>query len=296
MKIDSAPSVNIHPTETIMTNPLSNIQNLNLEENHEGVLVAKDLPAISYPEDGNRACFALENDSYWFQHRNNVLGGLVARYSPNKLFFDIGGGNGCVSQSLQSRGFDVALVEPGPEGAINAKRRGVTTVIQATLETAGFRPNSLPAAGVFDVVEHIENDEQFVKSLHNYLAPEGYLFVTVPAYNFLWSNDDIYAGHYRRYTRQSLNRLLMGVGFEIDYSGYLFSFLVPPIMLSRTLPSVLGFRKSISQETTSKEHSSGSGLAQTLLARILDWEIEKVKAGARIPIGSSVVAVARKQA
>ena len=194
---------------------LGKFKNTNLELNSEGIYVAKEQPAISYPEDGNSNCFSVEDDSFWFQHRNEVLGALITRYSSNKTFFDIGGGNGCVSKALQSKGIDAVQVEPGPQGAINARRRGVSTVIQATLEMAGFHPNSLSAVGVFDVVEHIENDERFIKSLYEYLMPDGYLYVTVPAFHFLWSNDDIQAGHFRRYTNQSLTKLLEQNGFRV---------------------------------------------------------------------------------
>ncbi|MDA7629059.1 hypothetical protein N8843_10560, partial [Verrucomicrobia bacterium] len=67
------------------------------------------------------------------------------------------------------------LVEPGPAGAMNANHRGVKTVIQSTLEDAGFAPDSLPSAGLFDVVEHIDNDVDFLRLIHSYLQPQGTL-------------------------------------------------------------------------------------------------------------------------
>lgn len=54
----------------------------------------------------------------------------------------------------------VVLLEPGPDGVRNARRRGVRQVLRGTLEAAGFLPDSIPSAGLFDVLEHIEDDRQ----------------------------------------------------------------------------------------------------------------------------------------
>jgi SAM-dependent methyltransferase len=266
----------------------------NLDRREDGIWVARDQRDVSYPEDGNESCFAVEDTSFWFCHRNNVISQLVRKFSPSTVFFDIGGGNGCVSNALQSAGNDVVLVEPGTTGVFNAKRRGVRTVVQSPLEDAGFARESLPAAGLFDVVEHIENDAEFLRLIYDYLQSHGILYVTVPAFQFLWSNDDVRAGHFRRYTTNSLSGLLTQRGFDVRYCSYLFSFLVPPIFLLRSVPSWMGFRKSVSQATTEKEHTVGAGLMNSAIQRLLNFELTKVKNGKPIGFGSSCIAVATK--
>jgi hypothetical protein len=265
-----------------------------LELHDNGIWVARDQHDVSYPEDGNVACFAVEDDSFWFQHRNRVISELVKRISPKQTFFDIGGGNGCVSKALQATGIEVVLVEPGANGAMNAKRRGVRTVVQSTLEDAGFFHQSLPSAGLFDVIEHIRDDAGFLRLIRNYLQPQGTLYVTVPAYNFLWSNDDVRAGHYRRYTTGTLTRLLAECGFKIEYSSYLFSFLVAPIFCLRSVPSWAGFRKSLSMETSRTEHCAGRGATNAVVQKIMSAELKKIVLGKRIPFGTSCLAVAKK--
>ena len=264
-----------------------------LEQREDDIWVARHQRDVSYPEEGNEACFAVEDTSFWFRHRNSVISELVNRTSPSDVFFDIGGGNGCVSNALQAAGREVVLVEPGPTGALNAKKRGVRTVIQSTLEDAGFADESLPSAGLFDVVEHIEDDAGFMRLIHSYLQPNGTLYITVPAYQFLWSNDDVRAGHFRRYTIKTLSSLLRECGFEVEYCSYLFSFLVPPLFLLRSVPSRTGFRKSVSHATTKKEHTAGTGLVGSVVQRLLNAELDRVREGRRIPIGTSCIAVAR---
>ncbi len=88
----------------------------------DGIYYSNNLSEISYPEDGNMGCFQLEDNSYWFNHRNNSIIELVKHYSNNQSFFDIGGGNGYFALMLQKQGFNSTLVEPGLQGCVNAKK------------------------------------------------------------------------------------------------------------------------------------------------------------------------------
>ena len=71
---------------------------------------------ISYPTDGNDICFSIEDNSFWFKHRNNCIISLAKKYVKDTPFFDIGGGNGFVSKRLEENGIQTCLVEPGIQG------------------------------------------------------------------------------------------------------------------------------------------------------------------------------------
>ncbi len=167
----------------------------------------QDNQNISYPSDGNENCLAVEDGSFWFRHRNNCIASIVKTYPPqdNGTIFDIGGGNGFVSLGLANAGFDVALLEPGSVGTRNAKKRGLKNVICATTDAAKLKQHSLPAVGLFDVIEHIEDDLAFLQSIRNLMKKGGRLYATVPAYSFLWSEEDIFAGHFRRYALEDIS-------------------------------------------------------------------------------------------
>ncbi len=267
---------------------------LNLKQSNNGIWKIQTHKSISYPEDGNESYFEIEDDSFWFQHRNKIITQLVKCYSRNDTFFDVGGGNGCVALSLQSAGVEVVLIEPGNAGVTNARLRGVNTIIQSTLEELQLEPNSIPTIGLFDVLEHIKSDNDYLNLLFKYIKPNGYLYLTVPTYKFLWSVDDVLAGHYRRYTLRSLSKKLKAAGFSIEYSGYMFSFLVPPILFFRSLPSKLGIRKKVSKSTTKKEHKKKSGIIDTLLNKCLGFEYSQICKLKKIPLGSSCIVVAKK--
>src|SRR5207249_3972828 len=124
----------------------------------------------------------------------------IKRYPPRTPFYDVGGGNGIVALALEKAGIPAIVVEPGVAGVKRARERGIEAK-HATLDTAGFAPASLGSIGMFDVVEHIKDDVGFLKQARSYLQPGGRLYLTVPAYQALWSGEDVYAEHFRRYTK-----------------------------------------------------------------------------------------------
>lgn len=207
--------------------------------------------------------------------------------------FDIGGGNGFVTLAIRDMGYEAILVEPGIASVQNALARGLSPIICATLEDAGFYPQTLPAAGMFDVIEHIADEQSFLSIMHRSLIPGGRLYITVPAYNILWSDEDNYAGHYRRYTRHMLTHALKNAGFHVEYVTYIFAMLPLPIFVLRSLPCRLGLRKGISIERERREHRQTKGLIGKSVEFLFEAELRAIRDELRVPFGSSCMAVAR---
>lgn len=166
----------------------------NLDLAPDGLWWPRSRSRVDYPDEGNAFCFQVEDQSFWFQHRNRCILAAVARFPPPGPVFDIGGGNGFVARALTQAGHPAVVVEPGPVGARNAQARGLSPVICSTLDDAGFHPGALPAAGLFDVLEHIEDDRGVLRRLASLVRPGGRLYVTVPAYQWLWSGEDVLGG------------------------------------------------------------------------------------------------------
>lgn len=268
-----------------------------LKLSNDGIWRSVDTEFISYPRDGNEACFALEDESFWFLHRNQCIVSAIRHLPPTDggAIFDIGGGNGFVARAIQTAGYQVVLVEPGHDGARNAKHRGLQTVICSTLRSARFISQSLPAIGLFDVLEHIERDREFLAELRDLLIDSGRLYLTVPAYQFLWSHSDATAGHYRRYRLSQLQELLGNVGFEVKFSSYFFQPLVLPIFLGRTVPSFLRrLPKGPSKRRSKKEHNAGGDSSRQLLAKILSAEPTRIAKGKPMSFGASCLVVATR--
>jgi SAM-dependent methyltransferase len=258
----------------------------------DGIWRARRHSAVAYPDQGNAFCFQIEERSFWFNYRNRFIAETVKNFPPSGAIADIGAGNGYVSLALKRAGFGVIVIEPGLAGARNAQSRGLSPVICATLQDAEVIPQSLDAAGLFDVLEHIEDDEGFLRMVHRALRPHGRLYLTVPASRALWSTEDDLGGHYHRYSLKVLNGRVVAAGFAVDYATYLFSPLIVPLFLLRSLPSRLGYRKTLDANQEASELNPPSSIAVRAVTSVLDAEIALVKRLRRVPFGTSCLLTA----
>ena len=255
-------------------------------------MIQLEMASTAYSQQSHEWCLSVEDDSWWFQHRNRVLIDLLRRFPPAQPLYDVGGGNGVVAAALCDAGIRTIVVEPGAAGVANTRRRGVEA-IQGTLADCGSARGSIGSIGVFDVVEHIEDDAAFLRHLNEMLVPGGRLYVTVPAYQMLWSGEDVRAQHYRRYTASRLRAALQHAGFSVEHASYLFSFLPLPTLVFRTIPDRFGRMRAPSAEDVKSDHG-GAGLMRLVLDGILALERSAIRALGGLPFGGSVVAVARK--
>lgn len=261
----------------------------------DGIYRASGSADVSYDDDDHDACLQVEDLSFWFRHRNECISALVSRYKPAGLFLDVGGGNGYVAKRIERDGVRTALLEPGELGAGNAKRiRDLSTVVCATLADADIRPGSIGAVGAFDVVEHIENDASFIDAIATVLPPGGMFFSTVPSHAWLWSEADVDAGHFRRYTRESYTTLLSD-RFDVEYATYLFAPLTPLLFLLRSLPYRMGIKRESARLSAESEHGTSGGLATRATIAMLAREVGSVRAGRTQRIGTSLLVAARKR-
>lgn len=275
-----------------MASNFHNNPNLYLKD---GIYFAKEQSSISYPEEGNQECYQLEDNSFWFKHRNNCIASLVERFSKDEVFFDIGGGNGFFSAMLQQKGFESVLVEPGIAGCLNAKKRGLKNVICSTLLDAKFDKNSIENIGLFDVVEHIENDIAFLTENYECLKKGGKIYITVPANQWLFSEEDVYAGHFRRYTVKQMADILEKIGFKIKYKTYFFTFLPLPLFILNSIPYRLGIKKKKKEDYYTNRHSLGDSFMSKILSKVLRFESNRIKKLKTMGLGSSCLIVAEKK-
>lgn len=264
----------------------------NLVQLQDGVWTSPSVSKVSFPDTAPSNALKFQHHSLWVKHRVNCLVQVLKQYPPPGPLYDVGGGNGLLAAAFQNAGFEAVVVEPLLESARNARSRGLQ-VICSTLQEVGFQAHTLPALGMFDVLEHIDEDLDVLKYLRSLLRMDGRLFLTVPAYRFLWSTTDDHAGHKRRYTEGELKRKLGRAGFRLEYATYLFSFYVLPMFFLRTVPTILGLRRKHKPEINVREHLATSGA----LAPLIQWfgkrEMGRIKTHRRIPFGSSCLIVAR---
>lgn len=254
-----------------------------------GYWLAPERLQPSYPAEGNDFCLGVEEESFWFAHRNRAITAAVRRHPPaDGPVFDVGAGNGFVAAALEHAGFPTVAIEPNAAGAANAVGRGVERVVCGSLPSRVFREGTAGAIGLFDVIEHVEDDRGFLASLRPYLRERGRLYITTPAYRWLWSENDARSGHFRRYTLKTLDRVLGEAGYHAEYATYIFWALPLPILLFRTLCT----RDGSSATRSQSQHKAGSALLRRVAESCFVLETQWIARGMRIPFGGSCLVVA----
>jgi SAM-dependent methyltransferase len=252
-------------------------------------------PALAATTEGfDPALFAelarLEADNFWFRARNRLLLWALARYAPEcRHFLEIGCGTGYVLQGVAQRfpGWTLCGTEAHAEALpFAAQRVPAATLLQMDARAAPF-DSEFDAAGAFDVIEHIREDETVLGELHRSLKPDGLLFLTVPQHPLLWSEYDRRAHHERRYVAAELRQKLIHAGFGIIRMTSFVSLLFPLMMMSRL---------------THKPRAEYDPLEELRLHplpnRVFEWTlgVERllIRAGLSWPFGGSLLAVARR--
>jgi hypothetical protein len=154
----------------------------------------------------------------------------------------------------------------------------------------------MPAIGVFDVVEHIEDDTAFLKHLYDLLEPSGMLYLTVPALNILWSDFDDYAGHFKRYSLKTMAKLCSATKLDVQFLTGVFAWLIAPLFLLRALPyRIVGMsKKNIADvEETMQDHALPTWL-ERFVKNQNEWERSRISGRIPIPFGASLLLAAQK--
>lgn len=78
-----------------------------------------------------------------------------------------------------------------------------------------FKKRNFNTAVCINVLEHIKNDKEAIKNIYQILVPGGFLILLVPGHKFLFNSIDQSIGHFRRYEKNKLEKLLKDEGFDI---------------------------------------------------------------------------------
>ena len=140
---------------------------------------------------------------------------------------EVGSGIGNITQFLLNQPRDVCL-EPHPPSLERARARFVD---HRNVAIEPFLLQECPregiAAGSFDsivclnVLEHIEDDVEALRIMHELCQPGGRVVILVPAHMSAFGSLDRSFGHCRRYNRRSLRRAFSAAGLRVATSSYM---------------------------------------------------------------------------
>jgi len=194
----------------------------------------------------------------------------VRAWAPGALL-EIGCGVGALLYELGQAGHDCTGLETSPAArrtseAVALGQRNVKVVGRAS-EIWIARFDYVLA---FEVLEHIERDEEALRQWASYLRPGGKLLLSVPAHQRRWSASDEWAGHVRRYDRTQLSDLVRRVGLQVDgveCYGFPIANLVDPVR-SWNHARVLRQAGPAAERRTRKDRTELSGVSRSLESRL----------------------------
>jgi len=245
-----------------------------------------------YPDELFPVLAKLEDESFWFRSRNRLIKWALERYgNAPRSFLEVGCGTGYVLAGMRSAFPTLQLtgVELFFAGLPFARARvSDAELLQADAASLPFR-DEFAAAGAFDVLEHIPDDDAALAGISEAIQPGGLLLVTVPQHPWLWSAPDEVAGHKRRYTRRELATKVERAGFEVLKLTSFVSLLLPAMAVSRRM------RRGDHRDYDIASEFRTTQSINRLLERIMVAELSAIRRGVTFPVGGSLFVAATRR-
>jgi SAM-dependent methyltransferase len=203
----------------------------SLEENHGGFRL-----------DGNAAAElqAAEDGHFWHRSRNLIILEELHRVgvSPGARILELGCGSGAVTAALSSRGYELTGIDGHIDLLRCAALRAPNAAFFAHDLSQGLGPvksQTFDSVAFFDVIEHLDDPAEALRTASEVLTPGGLIVGTVPAQMSLWSASDIDDGHRIRYDESSLRHVLQQAGLKTRSVRPFHKSLFPLLFAQRKL-------------------------------------------------------------
>ena len=228
-----------------------------------------------------------EQASWWFRARRRILDRAVAdlQLPRDARIADLGCGPGGNLSMLAQHGY-VTGIEPDAQAAAFAREATGLAVMTAPAEATGLPAGSFSLVTMFDVLEHLEEEQPALAEVRRLLAPGGRFLFTVPAFMMLWSGHDEALHHKRRYRRGQLRDVVESAGLQVQWLSYYNASLFPPVAAIRLGRRLLGRGGRREADT-----GGSSGLMRDALEGVFAAE-RHVVGKVSLPFGVSLIGVA----
>lgn len=199
---------------------------------------ARDIEYLSAPAAVSMAdsWFEIASlDHFWVRRRFEVLQRLACDVIPAaKNMAEIGCGHGLLQRQVEDHfgqtvtGFDLndfALKQ-------NVSRKSKVCCYDIFQREPLLRER-FDVIFLFDVLEHLSDEQKFLDAVSFHLAPQGRLIFNVPAGQWAFSAYDVAAGHERRYSVESLVAAASRSHLQLENCTYWGLALVPTLALRK---------------------------------------------------------------
>jgi len=241
--------------------------------------------------------FEMEQKHFWHIGRREIIFDVLKRNIPNLAkarMLEIGCGNGNVLAYLKQNGINIEGGDIFLQALRFCQRRvGSEGLYQIDILALPFH-NDFDIIGIFDVLEHIDNDEKALVEINQALKPRGSLILTVPAHKFLWSYFDVHSCHRRRYNKGELATKLEESGFIIKKISFYMFFLFPLLAVIRLISNMFHGKKDGKQNIKPSLEARTIPIVNEVFLGLLKLEKQLAKY-LNLPFGASLLVLAEKK-
>jgi len=260
-------------------------------------LVDQNMIADSFDAAAFEFLFEMEQRHFWHIGRKEIILDVLLRNIPSlaeSKMLEIGCGNGSVLAYLKQHGIDIVGGDILLEGLeLCRQRSGSAALYQTDIQSLPFR-NEFDIIGIFDVLEHIDNDDKALSEINQALKPGGNLILTVPANKFLWSYFDIQSHHKRRYNKKELMTKLERNGFTTKKISFFMFFLFPLFAAIRVTNNILHGQKDKKQNAKASLEVRTIPLVNDVFLGLLRLERRLIRY-VDLPFGASLLVLAERK-
>jgi SAM-dependent methyltransferase len=234
-----------------------------------------------------KAMLEVDEHHWWYRGRRRIIRAELDRLplAPGAVVLDAGCGSGRTLEELAGYG-EVHGIELNPDAAQAAQSRRCGEVRVGRLEELPWEAGTFDLITCLDVIEHTPDDRVTLSELRRVTKPGGWLLVTVPAYQALWSLHDEANHHYRRYGRRSLRSAALDAGWTIARMSSFNSVLLAPAAVVR-----LAQRRRRANDGYTPALRLGPAWLNDALERPLLLEARWLQRGHTLAAGLSLLAV-----
>lgn len=166
---------------------------------------------------------------------------LVKNYIRENLL-EVGAGIGSFTYNYKNNFSKITLTELDKNNILILKKRFKKSKIKVYFKYTKEIKKKFNTVLYMNVLEHIKNDKQEIKTALSKLNKNGYLIILVPAHNELYTKFDREIGHYRRYKINFFKKLdikknkIVKLQY-LDSLGYFLYFLNKIFFKKEVYPS-----------------------------------------------------------
>lgn len=236
------------------------------------------------------------NKHWWYSGRRKIVKTLIENFVPSfDSAADVGAGTG---ENL------IYFANKGKITALEMNNEAIETIKKHFF----YMPNLIVKKWKYpeelnekfdlilltDVLEHIKDDKGIVNWIYEHLNKKGYCLITVPAHQFLWTQMDEVAKHYKRYNIKEIKELFSK--FQTIKLSY-YNFFLFPIKFAFAL-IVNTLRKfNLNNSKRSYNEIAVSGMFMRIINEIMKVILKsesKILLKRNLPFGVSIVGLFQK--